>query len=196
MDAAEKLLIAFFALSAFIALVFFIVARSTRLPVQPQADASRFGYAIRGRWFIFLLLGLLGTFLASLPFFPYMRTASALQPALRVPVEAWQFLFIMPDHFPVNQRIIFEVKTPDVTHGFGIYAPDGQLLAQTQAMPDYVNYLDVTFQKPGRYFVRCLEFCGMGHPIMQKEITVGEAATASGRSSLVAIDSNGVLTHE
>ncbi|MBP7142610.1 MAG: hypothetical protein KBA71_11935 [Opitutaceae bacterium] len=196
MNAAEKLLIAFFILSAFVALVFLAVARSTRLPVQPQDEASRFGYAIRGRWFVFLLVGLIGTFLASLPFFPYMRTAAALQPAMRVPVEAWQFLFIMPDQLPVNQRIIFEVKTPDVTHGFGIYAPDGQLIAQTQAMPDYVNYLDVTFRKPGRYFVRCLEFCGMGHPIMQKEITVGDPTAAGGSRTLAANDSNTAGNHE
>ncbi len=196
MNAAEKLLIAFFILATLVALVFFVVARSTKWPAQPQAEASRFGYAIRGRWFVFLLLGLLGTFLSSIPFFPYMRTAAALQPALRIPVEAWQFIFIMPDHLPVNQRIIFEVRTPDVTHGFGIYGPDGQLIAQTQAMPNYINYLDVTFQKPGHYFVRCLEFCGMGHSIMQKEITVGDATAVSGAPLLAAAGFNTANSHE
>jgi heme/copper-type cytochrome/quinol oxidase subunit 2 len=85
----------------------------------------------------------------------------------------------MPDQFPLNRRIIFEVTSSDVTHGFGIYGPDGQLIAQTQAMPDYVNYLDVTFHQPGHYTVRCLEFCGVAHAIMQKDFTVEGAPPAA-----------------
>jgi cytochrome c oxidase subunit 2 len=79
----------------------------------------------------------------------------------------------MPSHFPVNRRIIFEVTSRDVNHGFGVYDPQGHLIAQVQAMPDYVNYLEVTFHQPGRYTVRCLEYCGIGHAMMEKTISVG-----------------------
>lgn len=172
MDAAEKLLLTFFILSAVVMAVFLAVAWSTRLPAQEQAEVEHRGYAIRGRWFMFVTLFMLAAFIATVPFFPYMTAAAALQPAIRVPVIAQQFAFIMPDQFPMNRRIIFEVTSSDVTHGFGIYGPDGQLIAQTQAMPDYVNYLDVTFHHPGHYTVRCLEFCGVAHAVMQKDFTV------------------------
>lgn len=182
MDAAEKLLLTFFLLAAVVMSVFLAVAWSTRLPARAQAEVQHRGYVIRGRWFMFVTLFLLATFIATIPFFPYLTAAAALQPAERVPVIAQQFTFLMPDQFPLNRRIIFEVTSSDVTHGFGIYGPDGQLIAQTQAMPDYVNYLDVTFHQPGHYIVRCLEYCGVAHAVMQKDLTVG-GGESSGRGS-------------
>ena len=178
MDAAEKLLLTFFILSAVVMSAFLVVAWSTRLPALEQAEVAHRGYVIRGRWFMFLVLFLLATFIATIPFFPYMTAAAALQPAERVLVIAQQFAFIMPDQFPLNRRIIFEVTSADVNHGFGIYGPDGQLVAQTQAMPDYVNYLNVTFHQPGHYTVRCLEYCGVAHAVMQKDFTVEGAPAA------------------
>lgn len=172
MDTAEKLLLTFLILAAAAMSVFLAVAWSTRLPEQAENEVHRRGYVIRGRWFLFLLLFLLAVFFGTIPFFPYLTAAAALQPAERVPVVAQQFAFIMPDQFPLNRRILFEVTSRDVNHGFGIYNPEGQLIAQTQAMPDYVNYLAVTFNQPGNYTARCLEFCGVGHAVMEKDFTV------------------------
>ena len=66
----------------------------------------------------------------------------------------------------------FRVTTLDVNHGFSLYAPDGHLVAQTQAMPGYVNRLRVTFDQPGTYTVLCLEFCGMSHHRMRGVVEV------------------------
>jgi cytochrome c oxidase subunit II len=68
---------------------------------------------------------------------------------------------------PARARIEFRVTTLDVNHGFSLYAPDGHLIAQTQAMPGYMNRLRVTFDQPGTYTVLCLEFCGMSHHRMR-----------------------------
>jgi cytochrome c oxidase subunit II len=184
MGAAEKLLLMFIILAAVATSVFVAVAWSTRLPEQDQGEVHRWGYIIRGRWFLALMLFLLGTFFATIPFFPYLAAAGALQPAEKVPVIAQQFAFIMPDHLPLNHRILFEVTSRDVNHGFGIYDPKGQLVAQTQAMPDYVNYLEVTFRQPGHYSVRCLEYCGVAHAVMQTDFTVRdeENCTVGGQS--------------
>jgi cytochrome c oxidase subunit 2 len=172
MDAAEKLFLTFLVLAAAAMSVFLAVAWSTRLPEQAEDEVHRRGYVIRGRWFLFALLFLLAVFFGTLPFFPYLTAAAALQPAERVPVVAQQFAFIMPDQLPLNRRILFEVTSHDVNHGFGIYDPEGRLIAQTQAMPDYVNYLAVTFDQPGHYTARCLEFCGVAHAVMEKDFTV------------------------
>lgn len=176
MDAALELLLAFFILAGLATFVFVAVAWSTRLPEQEEAEVQHQGYVIRSRWFLGLMLALLAAFIGTIPFFPYLTAAAALQPALKVPVIAQQFVFLMPDSFSLNQRILFEVTSRDVNHGFGIYNPEGQLIAQTQAMPDYVNYLAVTFRQPGRYTVRCLEFCGVAHAVMEKEFTVEGAS--------------------
>jgi len=182
MDAAEKLLLTFLVLAAVATFVFIVVAWSTQLPEKEQAEVQHQGYVIRSRWFLGLMLFLLATFFATIPFFPYLTAASALLPAQKVPVIAQQFVFLMPDHFPLNRRILFEVTSHDVNHGFGIYNPEGQLIAQTQAMPDYVNYLAVTFRQPGHYTVRCMEYCGVGHAVMEKDFTVGNDAENSGPS--------------
>ena len=64
---------------------------------------------------------------------------------------------------PSRALVEFRVTSLDVNHGFGIYTPGGTLLAQTQAMPGYVNRLRMRFDRPGRYPVLCMELCGMEH---------------------------------
>jgi cytochrome c oxidase subunit 2 len=183
MTDALKLLLLFAFLSAVTVAVFIVVAWSTRWPSREQAEVQHDGYVIRGRWFIGVTLFLLASFVATVPFFPYLSAAAALEPAEKVPVVAAQFFFTMPDHFPLNRRILFEVTSRDVNHGFGIYDSKGQLIAQTQAMPDYVNYLAVTFRQPGHYKVRCLEYCGVAHAIMEKDFTVGNDNERSNEDS-------------
>jgi cytochrome c oxidase subunit II len=61
-----------------------------------------------------------------------------------------------------------------VNHGFGIYAPDGELLGSVQAIPGFHNRLDLTLDEPGSYFVGCLEFCGVGHHRMNRRLRVTE----------------------
>ena len=73
---------------------------------------------------------------------------------------------------PARTQVEFRVTTLDVNHGFSLYAPDGHLVTQTQAMPGYVNRLRVTFDEPGTYTVLCLEFCGMSHHRMRGVVEV------------------------
>lgn len=72
-----------------------------------------------------------------------------------------------PVQLPAGSLIEFRVTSFDVNHSFAVYSPDDHLLAQTQAMPGYVNRLRVRFDQSGRYYVLCLELCGMGHHRMR-----------------------------
>jgi cytochrome c oxidase subunit 2 len=74
------------------------------------------------------------------------------------------------------------VTSADVNHDFAIYAPDGRIVVQTQAMPGFVNKILYTFDKPGTYKIRCLEYCGLGHDVMAADLTV-VAATTGGHAS-------------
>ena len=71
-----------------------------------------------------------------------------------------------------KQSVRFDVTSADVNHGFGIYTREGRLVAQTQAMPGYVNRLRLQFDRPGTYRVMCLEFCGLSHHVMTGVIEV------------------------
>lgn len=174
MSDSLQLLILFVILAIIAIAIFVVIALSTGRPSGESSEPPG-GYVIRRRWFLVLILVLFACFFTTIPFVPYETAAMALQPALRVPVVAHQYFFDMPSHLPLNRRIMFEVTSDDVNHGFAIYGPRDHLIAQTQAMPDYVNYLAVTFHRPGKYKVRCLEFCGPGHFAMDKAFTVGGA---------------------
>ena len=173
MNVAVKLLIMFLILAAVAIGVFVVVAMSTRMSARDQHDVQQSGYRIRCWWFGCLLLLLVATFAGTIPFYPYLSATEALTPGRKIPVIAEQYAFIMPSQLPLDKPILFVVTSRDVNHGFGIYNPQGDLIAQVQAMPDYTNYLRVVFHQPGKYWARCLEYCGTGHAIMAKEFTVG-----------------------
>lgn len=60
----------------------------------------------------------------------------------------------------------------DVTHNFGIYNSKGILLTQVEAMPQYKNELQYTFNQKGKYTILCLEYCGLVHGFMTATIHV------------------------
>jgi len=99
----------------------------------------------------------------------YVKSAEVIT----VDAEAYQFGFdLSKDEFSVGDTVEFKVATRDVTHGFGIYNPDMEMIAQTQAMPEYENNFYVTFDEPGTYQVLCLEYCGLAHHLMKTEFIV------------------------
>lgn len=79
------------------------------------------------------------------------------------------------DQVPLGVPVVFNVRTTDVTHGFGVLDPHGRLLFQAQAMPGYVNQVEYVFRKAGTYRVVCLEYCGIAHHAMMNEFTVNAA---------------------
>ncbi|MHA2274701.1 MAG: cytochrome C oxidase subunit II, partial [Candidatus Kariarchaeaceae archaeon] len=72
----------------------------------------------------------------------------------------------------VNTKYDFRLETLDTTHGFGLYNDENQLIIQAQIVPDYTTHLVVKFDEAGVYTVKCMEFCGVAHHIMEATITV------------------------
>ncbi len=139
--------------------------------VQPRA------YRIRTYFFwILLLTGFLATAI-TLRHMPYARAATVEDPII-VEVTGHQWYWEMGQtQIPSQQPVVFRVTSADVNHGFGIYDPDRRLIAQVQVMPGYVNELAVRFEKPGTYWVMCLEYCGLVHHAMVTSLQV--VATSS-----------------
>jgi cytochrome c oxidase subunit II len=179
----------FIASTLVIVSVFAAVALSTRRPGQVD-----YGKANRLRLVAFVsLAAVLVTFLVvTLPHLPYTVDARASDP--RAPdrivhavgkqyawsltdhagptLETWDSSFSPTVTVPAGMPVEFRVTTLDVNHGFSLYSPEGRLMAQTQAMPGYVNRLRVTFDRPGTYTVLCLEFCGLSHHRMRGVVEV------------------------
>jgi cytochrome c oxidase subunit II len=138
-------------------------------------------YRVRGRYFVLLSVVLIAILALTLPMVPYRGAVSA-EPDYIVPVTgriwSWQLGPVEDRNgeslasgepgivLPLGATVEFYVTSADYNHGFGIYDDTGVIVAQTQAMPGYVNKLVHTFTKPGTYHVLCMEFCGIGHHAM------------------------------
>ncbi|GHI00911.1 cytochrome c oxidase subunit II [Neobacillus kokaensis] len=156
-----------------IALAFsFVYGESRKLreygPIQEK------GYKIRKFYFLALIavMGFASSLtLSRLPY--HAQHAKAESNAKVVDVTGYQFAWDLSDeNFSVGEPVEFRVTSKDVTHGFGLYDPDLELISQTQTMPEYTNALTVTFDKPGTYKIMCLEYCSTGHHLMIKDIVV------------------------
>lgn len=78
-------------------------------------------------------------------------------------------------HVKAGETVKFVARTQDVNHGFSILSSDKSMdspLMQMQVVPGYDNVFYYTFDKPGKYTIRCLEYCGWNHPFMTSQITI------------------------
>jgi len=160
-------------LMALVAAAFgFVVLRSGPRDDDYSAIA-RGAYLIRRWWFLLLCAaGVLVTAWSLIPF-PLQAGSVDAPRAIDVVGRQWSWEIASPTA-QVGESVLFRVTSADVNHGFALYGPDDQILAQTQAMPGYVNELGVTFEQPGQYRVLCLEYCGLAHHAMIAEIIVTE----------------------
>jgi len=159
-----------------VALAFlYVISRSGR-QAEPAAVQTR-AYALR-RWLFggLIVLGIIvtGASLRPFPIAPQHGAGTSPQVVQVVGHQwAWQ---IDPGPIRAGTPVAFEVTSADVNHGFGIYDATDRLLAQTQAMPGVTNRLVYTFDRPGKYRILCLEYCGLAHHAMLTEIDVIAAA--------------------
>ncbi|MCC6766620.1 MAG: hypothetical protein IT293_18330 [Deltaproteobacteria bacterium] len=176
----------FLGITAAIIVVFWHVAASTADPV-PHIDTEA-ACALRARLFAVATLVIVGTLGATLPFTPYPRSDDVPDRLIYVAARQFSFTYssepITSDEdarrvpalasleVPLGSLVEFRVTSLDATHGFGIYDMAGGVLAQTQAMPGYVNRLQVRFEEPGHYNVLCLEYCGVAHHMMRTALIV------------------------
>lgn len=161
-----------------VALGFILVVVHAGKPADDEATrkAARTARRLQGWLFgVLLAIFIVGSW-ATLHRFPIPPQHTALNAGQMVDVVgrqwAWQ---ITPSTVHTGVSVEFRVTSTDVNHGFAVYAPDGRIVTQTQAMPGYTNKVLYTFTQPGTYVVQCLEYCGLGHAPMKSEIQVVSA---------------------
>ena len=158
---------------------FIHVIRQAGKPADDAATrkAAHTSHILRRWLFGALLIIFVGVTYGTLHSFPIAPQHSPLDIHQVVDVVgrqwAWQ---INPSTVKVGSPVEFRVTSADVNHGFAIYAPDGRIVTQVQAMPGFTNKLVYTFTQPGTYKVMCLEYCGVAHSFMTADITVVAAS--------------------
>ncbi len=143
-------------------------------PVQEKS------FSLRAKVFwTMIVAGVLITVITTLDL-PYAATrGNAPADAVTIDVEGRQWLWLLSEaEVEVGDTVVFNVSAFDVNHGLGVYDPDMRMIGQTQAMPGYVNSLQVTLDRPGAYSLLCMEYCGLAHHIMLSRLTVGEDGAA------------------
>lgn len=162
-------LVVFAVLTLALFAIFYVVARQSRRNVAAEVVTEQ-GYRLRRYWLAFLALALLSGLVVSAFALPY---PSGSGPRTDVEVTGYQFNWtVTPDHVPVGSTVRFKVTSSDVNHGLGLYDPNGELVGQVQAMPTYVNTVEITLDTPGEYTINCLEYCGLKHHEMIRNFTV------------------------
>ena len=113
---------------------------------------------------------------------------AADEDALNVTVYAyqWDWFFQYPDYrdadgnavtstdlyVPVGQEVDYALESgtpttnPDVIHSFWI----PKLAGKQDVIPGRINHLKFTAEEVGVFSGQCVEFCGIGHPVMRFEL--------------------------
>lgn len=161
-------------LMAVIAATFLWVAAGASRTGGDGGAIARTGMLWRGRLFWIAIAAGIAISFATLWDWPISGHAAAAPKAdavIRAVGHQWRWQ-LDSDTAQVGQLVEFQLTSSDVNHGFAIYKDKTHMLAQAQAMPGYVNKLQVRFIEPGDYEVLCLEYCGLAHHGMRAVIKV------------------------
>ena len=132
---------------------------------------------LEGIWLTFAFIFFVVVNLASLKFIPWATASAAVtgEPEVHVDFTAKSWSYdISNRQIEAGKPVRFSGRSSDTQHGFAVYHPDGRVLFTMLMMPNTAKPTSVvyTFKEPGKYKVRCLEYCGIAHHAMQDELTV------------------------
>lgn len=159
-----------------VAASFLYVAYNSRFLISDYSKVQEKAYRIRSRLFWVLLFSSLLLTAVTLQDLPYASTRGDLEGVSKqIDVSGGQWYWQLSDsQAKKGETVVFNVSAVDVNHGLGVYDNEMRLLGQTQAMPGYSNALKLTFDKPGKYQLLCLEYCGLAHHAMVSNFEVTE----------------------
>ena len=161
----------------FMIVFFYVVYRKAVTDPNPSQTEKQRISRLEGLWLTLVVVLFVVINVVSIQ---YMPTISSAQAAISgqdiqdvdVTAQSWSYQ-ISERQFEVGQPVRFSVISADTMHGFAIYHPDGRMLFTMMLMPGMEpSSIIHTFTEPGKYKVRCLEYCGIAHHMMQDELIV------------------------
>lgn len=167
-----------FMLVPFALMFYFVLHRKSVVDPGPSTTPRSKLSQLEGVWLTVVFVVFVGVNLASLKFMPTIAAAHAATsgvPVLDIELTAQSWAYdISKREIEAGSTVRFSGRSSDTQHGFAVYHPDGRLLFTMILMPGLSKPTQVvhTFKDPGKYKVRCLEYCGIAHHAMQDELTV------------------------
>jgi cytochrome c oxidase subunit II len=71
--------------------------------------------------------------------------------------------FVLPSEtlvINVNDKVLFDVRSEDLTYGFGLFRADNSMMFQMQVVPGHRNDFLWKFDREGTYTIRSTEYSG------------------------------------
>jgi cytochrome c oxidase subunit 2 len=154
-----------------LALLLFIF-RSTRVGFHVRTASRETLERREGAWgvaVVAFLVVLLGATIFSVPYFGDARQGTGQELRITGRQFAWT---VDPPRIRARIPTFVQVDAVDVNHAVGIYDADETLIKQVNVLPGVTQDFKLTFPNPGTYTLRCLEFCGVDHHLMENELKV------------------------
>jgi cytochrome c oxidase subunit 2 len=88
---------------------------------------------------------------------------SEIKPDKTFEITVRNHQFIMPSEklvINVKDKVLFNVRSEDLTYGFGLFRSDNSMLFQMQVVPGHKNDLLWYFDREGVYTIRSTEYSG------------------------------------
>lgn len=151
--------------------VSFIIFRSTRVGFHVRMASPETLQHREGIWgiaVIAFLVILLGATIFSVPYFDN-ESAGAQKLQITGRQYAWS---INPPRVRAGVTTDVELDAVDVNHAIGIYNSDDTLIKQVNILPGVTQDFKISFDEPGTYTLRCLEYCGVDHHLMENKLEV------------------------
>ena len=112
----------------------------------------------------------------TIPWVPIDLNRSDYTPERTYNITVASHQFILPEKqltAKVGELVLFDVKSEDLTYGFGVFREDNTMVCQMQVVPGHRNDLLWKFEKPGKYTIRSTEYSGpKGHRMILKDALI------------------------
>lgn len=150
-----------------------IIFRSTRVGFRTEVASREKLEKREGYWaigVITFLVVLLGGTILQIPYWSDNGSDNAKQ---HLQITGRQFAWTVdPPRVRAHVKTKIEIRAVDVNHGLGIYNPKGTLIKQVNVLPGVTQEIVMTFARPGLFKLRCMEFCGVDHHLMENDLEV------------------------
>jgi cytochrome c oxidase subunit 2 len=148
------------------------VYRSTRVGFRVRVASRETLEKREGLWGIAVIAFLVALLAGTIFSVPYW-TSDATEPEQVVDVTGRQFAWtIDPAQIKAGVETEFDIHAADVNHAMGLYDPMGRMVRQVNVLPGVTQTLTLTLDDPGTWEVRCLEYCGIDHHLMENRLEV------------------------
>ena len=99
----------------------------------------------------------------TIPWAPLDLGRASITPDRTFSITAERHQFTLPSEkltATCGEKVLFDVRSNDLTYGFGLFRKDHSMVFQMQVVPGHVNDVLWVFDRPGVYTIRSTEYSG------------------------------------